>query len=109
MKNWQGILMFLVLIFALLSLANIASPYGIMQPIFFVLAGLAGLGIIFKLFGGSKWSDKAYAEHEKKMEDGNRLIAKLTAKQKKMEDDNRLVAKLRTKQKKNKKRKKRKK
>ena len=101
--------MFLVLFFALLYQANLASPYGIMQPILFVLAGLAGLGIIFKLFGGSKWSDKAYAEHEKKMEDGNRLVAKLTAKQKKMEDRNRLVAKLRAKQKKSKRRKKRKK
>ena len=86
MKNWQGVLTFLILFISLLYLANtIDSYYREMKFILFVLAGLSGLGIIFKLFGGLIWSDEAYAKHEKKTEDYNKAVAKLTAKQKKRE------------------------
>ncbi len=84
MKNSQGVLTFLILLISLLFLANTISPYyNEMRFILFALAGLAGLGVIFKLFGGSKWSDEAYAKHGKKTEDYNKAVAKLTAKQKK--------------------------
>ena len=85
MKN-PSILIFLVFILSVLYLANtIDSYYYEMQTILFVFAGLAGLAIILKLFGGSKWSDESVKKIEKERLDYERAVAKLSVKQKKRE------------------------
>ena len=67
MKNSHGVLTFLILLISLLFLANtIDSYYNEMRFILFALAGFAGLGVVFKLFGGPKWSDEAYAKQKKR-------------------------------------------
>ena len=57
-----------------------------MRTILFGLAGLAGLGIIGKLFGGPTWGDKAIEGIEKKKRNYDKAVDKLTAKQKKREE-----------------------
>ena len=84
MKNPQGALIFLILLISLLFLANTTSAYyGEMKFILFALAGLAGLAFILKLFSNKLGSDEEIRKLNKKKQDYDRAVAKLTAKQKK--------------------------